>query len=218
MTSARYDVVLFDLDGTLSDPFEGVVRCIHYALGRLGIAAPERKALRDWIGPPLYDSFRVLLGDEALALEALTLYRERYAVQGLYENKLYPGISALLNDLHTSGARLMVATTKLNTAAERVLEHFALDRYVSTLAGTTVDGRLHDKAAVIAELLPLLNPLERANCVMVGDRRFDIEGARAHGIPCIAVGWGYGESAELEAAAPLTIVATVDELREQLLV
>jgi phosphoglycolate phosphatase len=218
MIPARYPVVLFDLDGTLTDPLEGVVRCVQYALNKLGIAAPESNDLRDWIGPPLYDSFRALLGDEALALEALTLYRERYAVKGLYENKLYSGMPTLLNELQRCGTRLMVATTKLNTAAERVLEHFDLTRYISALAGSTADGRLHDKAEVIGELLPLLSTAERASCVMVGDRRFDILGARAHNIPCIAVSWGYGARAELMAANPLTIVNSVDELRAALFV
>jgi phosphoglycolate phosphatase len=215
--SPRYRAVIFDLDGTLTDPAEGITRCIAYALERMHAAVPAETALLDWIGPPLREHFTSYLGGDAAAGEqALACYRERFATVGLFENRVYAGIPALLADLHGHGCRVLLATGKPQPYARRILEHFGLLPYFDIVGGATLDGTLTDKADILAGLLPRLTAAERAACVMVGDRSHDIEGARAHALPCIAVGYGFGSPEELRACAPAQIVGSVEELRAAL--
>jgi phosphoglycolate phosphatase len=213
MSYARFPAVLFDLDGTLTDPYVGITTTFLHALAGLSQPLPDETTLRSWIGPPLQDSFRTYLGgDEELTLRAVALYRERYRALGMYENRVYDGIPELLGALRVAGARLFVATSKLIGPAEGILEHFNLARYFDAIVGATPDERLHSKDQVIAATLDLLTPVERVGCVMVGDTAYDIEGARANSVPCIAVSYGYGTLASLHAAAPHAIVPSVDEL------
>lgn len=215
MAQPPFRAVIFDLDGTLTDPFEGIARSVAHALGRLGLPAPDDLALRAWIGPPLRDSFMAYLGDDDLAAQAVDLYRQRYGSLGLYENLLFPGIPALLADLRAAGVRLFVATSKLRAPAEAILAHFGLAPSFEAVAAPGPSDSAQ-KAELIAGLLPRLGA-DREGAVMVGDTTFDILGARAHGLPCIAVGYGYGDPADLAAAAPLAHAATVEELRARLL-
>lgn len=214
-----YRAILFDLDGTLTDPAEGITRSIQYALERLGYPAPPASDLYSWIGPSLRESFaHYLHTDDRQKVElAITFYRERFAGVGLFENVVYPGIPALLADLQQAGCRLFLATSKPEVYARRILDHFDLAIYFSAIGGATLDGRLQTKADVIATVLPQLEPDERTALVMVGDREQDIVGARIHGIPSIAVSYGYGSIAELTACAPDRVVNSVAELRTVLL-
>lgn len=217
MSYARYPAVLFDLDGTLTDPYVGITTTFLHALGGLGHPPPDEATLRSWIGPPLQATFRAYLGDEQLARRGVELYRERYGARGMYENQVYAGIPELLAALRADGARLFLATSKLIGPAEGILAHFGLARYFDGVVGATPDERLTSKDEVIAAALELLTPVERAGCVMVGDTAYDVEGARDNGLPCIAVSYGYGTLASLEAAGPHAIAHSVEELAALLL-
>jgi len=215
MSQPRFAAVLFDLDGTLTDPFEGITRSAAYAFERIGRPTPDDDALRAWIGPPLRDSFRAHLGDEALAAAAVAFYRERYGTIGMYENVLYPGVIELLENLRAAGTRLFVATSKIRGPAEGILAHFGLLHFFEAVAAPEPSDTAH-KAEVIAGLLPVLGA-DRARAVMVGDTTFDILGARANDLPCIAVGYGYGPPNLLRAAEPFAYAATVADVRKLLL-
>jgi phosphoglycolate phosphatase len=214
-THLPYTTVLFDLDGTLTDPYDGIVRSVNYALERLGRPMPDERFLRSVIGPPLRDSFVNLLGEE-FADEGVRIYRERYLTIGLYENSVYPGIPELLADLRAAGVRLFVATSKLIEPTHTILEHFGLAPYFEGVSGATLDGRVAHKADVIKALLPQIGS-QPGRAVMVGDTPYDVYGARRHGLPCIVVGYGFGERHALHAAEPLAYAATVAELRRLLL-
>jgi phosphoglycolate phosphatase len=208
----NYQAVLFDLDGTLSDPIEGIAHSTTYALERLNQPPLDLPTMRKWVGPPLRASFATLLG-EAYADEAVALYREHYGPIGAYENRLYPGIAELLAELHSSGVGLYVATSKLRSFAISILQHFAVDHYFRYIGGAEIDPRTSSKEWVIGSVLPYLSLEERQHCVMVGDREHDVFGAQAHGLPCIGVTWGYGDAAELHTAGASAVVGSVSELR-----
>lgn len=215
MPTSPYTAVLFDLDGTLTDPFEGIVRSVAYALEQLNHPMPTTDELREWIGPPLHDSFLALLGDPELAEAGVRHYRERYLSVGMLENQLYAGIPELLAELRAAGVRLFVATSKIRQPSEAILAHFDLARHFEHVSAPDPSDSAH-KAEVIARLRPRLGAdWERA--VMVGDTRFDVEGARANGLPCIAVGYGYGSPTSLTAAEPHALAESVAALRSTLL-
>lgn len=213
-TPPAYRAVLFDLDGTLTDPYIGIARSVEYALERLGRPLPDEQFMRSVIGPPLRDSFVSLLGEEDADV-AVRIYRERYLTIGLYENTVFPGIPELLADLRAAGCRLFVATSKLIDPTHVILEYFALAQYFEAVSGATLDGRIAHKADVIAALLPAIGA-DLTGAVMVGDTPYDVLGARRHGLPCIAVSYGFGELRDLHAAEPLAHAATVEELRGML--
>jgi phosphoglycolate phosphatase len=214
-----YDTLLFDLDGTLTDPRPGITRSVQYALAHLGIAAPDLDALTPFIGPPLVESFqRYYALDDASAQRALLWYREYFAATGLYENAVYPGIPELLTALRGRGRRLLVATSKPTIYAERILAHFQLDHHFERIVGSNLDGTRTAKSAVIAYALATLHPQPVATTtVMIGDREHDILGAQLNRLASIAVAYGYGSPAELRAAAPTHHIATVVELAALLL-
>lgn len=193
--------VLFDVDGTLTDPFEGITRCIDHALAELGAPQPPRSELAWCIGPPLRRSFATLLGAgrEGDVERAMTLYRERFADTGLYENTLYPGVPAALAGFREQGARLFVATSKPHVYAERILDHFGLATFFEAIHGAELDGSRSEKHEVIGWLMQQQR-IDSRDCVMVGDRHHDIAGASANAIPAIGVLWGYGSEAELTSA------------------
>ena len=208
-----YQYILFDLDGTLTDPGVGIINSVRYALRQYGLDG-DPQFLRRFIGPPLVDSFMKYYGfDEAKAKEAVAYYREYFGPRGIFENQLYPGIPELLQTLVEQGKKLALATSKPTVYARQILTHFQIDRYFTNelIIGSYLDGRRIVKAEVIAAALALLPP-EKEKTVMVGDRKFDLEGARANGIASIAVTYGYGEMAELEAAKPTHFAHTVPEL------
>jgi phosphoglycolate phosphatase len=195
--------ILFDLDGTLTDPKEGITRSIQYALKGLGFDAPEVESLRWCIGPPLKISFRRLLQthDEALLEKAVHLYRQRFGKKGIYENALYPDIPHALEGIRLSGHRLLIATSKPHLYARTILDHFQISSYFDAVYGSEMDGTRTDKGELIAHLVESEN-LDVTSAVMVGDREHDIFGARKNGIRTAAVSYGYGTREELERAQP----------------
>jgi phosphoglycolate phosphatase len=210
--------ILFDLDGTLSDSGEGIMNSVRYALGHFGLEADSR-VLRTFIGPPLKDSFRNHFGfnDEQIN-EAIRIYRQFYDEHGFFQNRLYPGILELLGDLAQAGKTLAVATTKAEYYAHKTLEYLGIDRFFpkELVVGAYLDGTRSNKAEVIATVLERLGG-GTAEKVMVGDRKFDILGAKANGLDVIAVTYGFGDREEIEAHKPTVIVDSIDELRKLLL-
>jgi len=215
-----YDYILFDLDGTLTDPKEGITRCVAYALEHFGIHEDNLDALTNFIGPPLVDSFQEFYGfDEEKALEAVAKYRERFAPIGVFENRVYPGIDSMLKALTDAGKILALATSKPWVFAEKILEKYELAPYFKVVVGAELDGRRNAKSEVIAEALSQLGITNEtlSRCIMVGDRRQDINGAKANAIDSLGVRIGYAEPGELEAAGATYIADTVEEMRKMLL-
>lgn len=202
------DVVVFDLDGTLTQSEEGIFACIRYALGEMGLPVPEEGVLRKFIGPPLAYSFEHFLHlSPEKTEEAVAHYRVRYNQVGLYENRVYAGIQRLLQLLHRQGKLIRVATGKPQEPARRIIQHFHLDRFIDLVVGP-VDQHVPDKAELIRKALPSAY----GKAWMVGDRCFDVEGGRAVGITTIGVVYGYGTREELEQAGADHVVDTVEEL------
>jgi phosphoglycolate phosphatase len=213
---AGFTSILFDLDGTLSDPKEGLVRAVLYALDQLGIAEHQPEELDSFIGPPLRESFQRRYGmDSEGAEEALRLYRVYYSDRGLYENAVYPGIPELLGGLRTRGFRLFVATSKPTVFAVQILAHFGLDVHFEGIVGANLDSSRNEKAEVIAHLLTTYS-VDPAQAVMVGDRKYDLIGAQAHGMRSIGVEWGFGGWEELQAHGAHAIAADVAALQRLL--
>ena len=206
--------ILFDLDGTLTDSGEGIINSVIPALEHYGIAIPPREELRVFVGPPLHDTF-LRFGVPADQLENATkIYRSRYIPIGKFENAPYPGIPELLESLKAQGHKLFVATSKPEPMAVEILEHFDLAQYFDRICGASMDTSRSSKEAVIAYLLEQNGSAE--NMVMVGDTKYDVIGAKAHGIPTIGVSWGYGEIDEMLEAGAAAIAHTTQELLELL--
>lgn len=209
-----YQAILFDLDGTLTDPAEGIANSVAFALRRFDIEVEDHRELYRFIGPPLLDSFRDFYGMTAQqARQALTYYREYYSVHGIYENELYGGIRELLSDLQQHGYRLLVATSKPETYARRIFSAFDLTRYFEVIAGSDMAEKRANKSQVVAYALEQAKLAPSAQAIMVGDRCFDVTGAKEHGLPCVGVLFGYGDRQELEQAGAAYIAETVDDLR-----
>jgi len=211
MTAAKL-TALVDLDGTLTDPYPGISASILYALEKLDRPAADELALRAAIGPPLEGSFAAMLdGDAILAKVALGHYRERFGTIGLYENTVFDGIPEALADLRDSGVQMFLASSKPRVFCERILDHFDLTRFFAVVHGSELDGRHSDKSELIGHILSV-EAIDPERCVMIGDRRYDIEGARSNGIKVAAVGWGYGTGEEFDLFPPDVIVPEVTDL------
>jgi phosphoglycolate phosphatase len=193
--------VLFDLDGTLTDPKEGIIACFRYALETLGRDSPGDRELERFIGPPLRESLSTLVGvnDETIVERAITLYRGRFAAQGMFENSLYPGISEALEQLQDDGQLLFVATSKPTVFAERIVEHFGMARFFRAVYGSELNGVNADKRDLLAHVVRA-ESLASVDTAMVGDRAHDVLGALANGLFSVGVLWGYGSREELVAA------------------
>ncbi len=214
----RYAHLLFDLDGTLTDPMEGITRSVRYALRHFGIEVTDLRELTPFIGPPLAESFREFYGFDGERIpEAIRVMREYFNERGWCENRLYDGMPRLLGRLQAAGYELAVATSKPTVFARRILDHFDLTRYFSFVGGAEMDGRRQAKADVIAYVLQELDIADPAGCLMIGDRRHDIAGAAAVGMDSCGVLWGYGSREELTEAGATHIVAEIGEL-ERLLI
>lgn len=200
--------MLFDLDGTLIDSAPGILRCIRHAFDAIGRSRPADDVLHQWIGPPLNDTFRAYFdGDDELAARAVRAYRARYADDGWRECRLIAGVDPLLKRLKATGARSYVVTSKPAVVARRIVAHLGLEGCFERVCGSEPDGSGAAKTGLIAALLADAKlPLEAA--VMIGDRRHDVEGARANGIAVLGVTWGYGSRGELEAAGADAIAAS----------
>ena len=202
--------ILFDLDGTLTDSGEGIINCAILALEHFGLPIPEREEMRSFVGPPLHESF-IRHGVPADKTdEAIRVYRSRYVPIGAYENTPYPGIRELLEELKAEGHTLYVATSKPEEMSVKILEHFDLAKYFDRICGASLDTSRSSKEDVIAYLLSLSGRAE--SIVMVGDTKFDILGAKAHGIPAIGVSWGYGNVEDMENAGAAAIAHTMEAL------
>lgn len=208
-------VVLLDLDGTLTNPFLGITRCIQHAMRALDRPVPHEDELKWCIGPPLLPSFRTLLGGdhEHLADQALIQYRERFGSIGLLENELYPGIKEALWRMVEAGCVLYLATAKPLVFARRIIDHFELTEYFEALYGSELDGTRSNKADLIHHILNVrqINP---SSAIMVGDRDQDVLGARHNQMDCIGVLWGFGGREELEAAHVWRLIEEPSELPE----
>lgn len=208
-----YKYALFDLDGTLTDPGEGITRSVQYALAKFGIAVEDRSELYCFIGPPLHESFEKYYGFSTEdAFRCVDAYREYFAVKGIFENKVYEGIGETLSALKASGVEISLATSKPEIYAKQILEHFDLIEYFDAVAGSEMDGSRTKKAEVVERALMLLGNPDVRDCVMIGDREHDIIGGKAHGMDTIGVTFGYGSEDELQNAGATHIAHTPAEI------
>ena len=206
--------LFFDLDGTLTHPHEGITRCMQHALRECGAEPPDAADLRRFIGPPLRDSFQLLLRteDQSRVDAAVAAYRARFETTGMFENAVCPGMEDVLARLSSGGRKLSVVTAKPTVFARRILDHFALDGFFGGVYGPDLSSTAYSKESLIRGALASSGASPQSTC-MIGDRAEDVLGARANGVHAIAVAWGYGSSSELEAACP---DKTVDSARELL--
>lgn len=230
-----FQYILFDLDGTLTDPKLGITTCVQYALKSFGIEEENRDKLEPFIGPPLIESFKQFYGfDTGQAVKAQEKYRERFAVIGWKENELYPEIDAMLKTLFEKGVKLAVASSKPEVFVEKILDYFGVREYFTAVVGSELDGRRINKDEVVLEALCRLGVIDeadaeryltekefvgskRTDCAMVGDRKFDVEGAKAMKLVSVAVSYGYAQGDELSVAEPDYLVDTVEELQKILI-
>jgi phosphoglycolate phosphatase len=208
--------LLFDLDGTLTDPKIGISRCIQHAMEALGYEPPDPDTLEWCIGPPLHHSFGRLLDstDKDLLEQAVMLYRQRFAEVGLFENRVYDGIPEALAELRQQGCRLFLATSKPRIFAEQILDRFNLAGFFETAHGSELNGQLTDKPSLVRHILAI-EGLPSDQTMIIGDRKFDIIGGKANGIRTGAVTYGYGTREELEAEAPDLLFDSPDQLLRQ---
>lgn len=218
MIKENYDVILFDLDGTLTDPKPGITKAFQYSLKFFGIIEEDLDDLEKVIGPPLADSFKEFYGfDDGNIKLAIDKYREYYSVKGLLDNRVYPHIPILLKKLNDKGKDLRVATSKPTFYANKILDHFKIAKYFSSIVGSNFDGTRVKKEEVIAYALKQKGLKTDSKIVMIGDRKFDILGAKKVGIDSIGVLYGYGSREELNEENPTNIVESVADLEKLLL-
>lgn len=207
-------VILFDLDGTLTESGEGIINCVQYALEKLGKKEEHPENLQCFIGPPLKEQFMKYAGlSEEEGEKAVVYYRERYTTTGIFENRLYPKIPELLELLKINNKILAVASSKPEVYVKQILEHFQIADYFTAIVGSELDGRRTEKAEVIEEALRRMHlEEERDKVLMVGDRSHDVQGAISCGLQCIGVAYGYGSREELEKAGAVYIADSVEDL------
>ncbi|MBQ7108706.1 MAG: HAD family hydrolase [Clostridia bacterium] len=214
----NFDTILFDLDGTLTDPAEGITNSVIYALKKMGIAPPERKELLKFIGPPLAQSFEKYFNlSYEQSLKAVDIYREYFAPKGLFENTLFDGVPEMLKSLKKNGKKIVLATSKPTVFANKILKHFNLYDFFDLTVGSNLDGSLTNKAEVITVALERLGNIKKDRAVMVGDRSHDVIGGIKNGLFTVGVTFGYGSEEELKAAGASHIVNSVKELTEFLI-
>ena len=215
----KYEYILFDLDGTLTDPAIGITNSVMYALRKYNIEVSDRSELYKFIGPPLRDSFEIYYGfSKEEAKTAVEYYREYYRDKGIFENLVYDGFEDLLKTLKDNCKILIVATSKSEVFAKQILEHFDIAKYFTYIAGSNLDGTRVKKDEVIKYALESCNIIDLSKAIMIGDREHDIIGAKAAGIHSIGVLFGYGDRNELEKAGADFIVDTVADIRKVLFV
>lgn len=214
----KYSIILFDLDGTLSDPKIGITKSVQYALAKIGIDELDLDRLDCFIGPPLQDSFMEYYNfDEEKTKKAIDFYRERFKDKGLFENDLYSSIPLLLKSLKELQFTLVVATSKPTVFAEEILQHFNIKQYFDLVVGSNLDGTRTAKTEIIQYIIDAYDHQTLDNFIMIGDRKHDIIGANNTGIDSIGVTYGYGSFEELRHANPTHIVNSVDQLKDILL-
>lgn len=205
--------ILFDLDGTISDSFLGITRCVQYALKAQGIEVEDLQELTDFIGPPLSVSFRKKYGfdDETIAF-LVKKYRERFDETGVFENELYPGVREALALLKEKGYPLVLASSKLEGACRLILEHHHILSYFTEVAGATLDGRISKKEEVLEEAMRRMKIQNPKDCLLIGDTIYDVEGAKKAGMDCIGVSYGFGKAKDLEEAGVWCICKDLEEV------
>ena len=210
------ELVLFDLDGTLSDSAPGILSSLRYALAANGIEPLDAHTERSILGPPFYESLPPLIGGEEKLPAVIDAYREKYRAGGMFHTSVYDGIPGVLETLHEQGTRLAVATSKPEDYALPIVEYLGLAGYFETVGGDELDGSLRTKALVIGKVLKRLGVDDKDDIVMIGDRAHDVLGAREHGITCIGAGWGYAMPGELERAGARPVCEVPRELLDAL--
>lgn len=212
----NFDTLLFDLDGTLTDSTEGIVRCLEYALERMGFDIPEDT--NKFLGPPLYRSFAEFCGmNEEQVNEAVRIFRERYSTVGLFENRVYEGVPEMLKRLRDGGKRIMVATSKPEIYAVRIFDRFGLSQFFEIVGGANINGTRNDKDEVIEYVLEKAGISDRSSVLMIGDRRQDVIGAHKTGLKCMGILWGFGSIEELTEAGADFIAETPEKAADMLL-
>ena len=212
----NFDPLLFDLDGTLTDSTEGIVRCLEYALERMGFDIPEDT--NKFLGPPLYRSFAEFCGmNEEQVNEAVRIFRERYSTVGLFENRVYDGVPEMLKRLRDGGKRIMVATSKPEVYAVRIFDRFGLSQFFEIVGGANINGTRNDKDEVIEYVLEKAGISDRSSVLMIGDRRQDVLGAHKTGLKCMGILWGFGSIEELTEAGADFIAETPVKAADMLL-
>jgi len=215
VTKHEYKIILFDLDGTLTDPKLGITKSVQYALKFYGIIENNLDILEKFIGPPLKQSFMKYYNlNEKEAIKAIEIFREYFSTKGLYENDIYPNIEKLLKNLVKKGNMLAVATSKPTIFAKKILKHFKLDKYFKIVIGSNLDGSRVNKEEVIRYALKIMKINEYDEVIMIGDRKYDILGAKEVGIHSVGVLYGYGSIKEIKQAKPDYIVKSVKELEK----
>ena len=205
--------IFLDLDGTITNPAEGITKCFEYALNHFGIKVENRAELEQFIGPPLRKSFMEGFGfEEEKADEAVVKYRERFVPTGMYENEVYEGMETALQSLKEAGKRLIVATSKPEHMAKKILAHFKLDGYFDDICGSCDDSNRNEKDEVIRYALEKHGIVDFDDVLMVGDRKFDVIGAAKCGLKCMGVLYGFGDRDELEQAGAAYIAETVEDM------
>lgn len=213
-----YEYLLFDLDGTLTDPFEGITNSVEYALNKYGITVSDKGDLKKFIGPPLTESFIKYYGFDAHEADrAVSYYREYYSVKGIFENAVFDGIPSVLDMLKRSGKKLILATSKPERFAEIILKHFDLARFFDAVAGATMDSSRVKKADVISYALRSCEITDKSKAIMIGDREHDVFGAKINGLKSIGVLFGYGTGEELERAGADYIAACPQDISDIIL-
>ena len=209
-----YKAILFDLDGTLTESGEGITKSVQYALEKMGYPEMDLEKLRVFVGPPLLEQFMKYAGmNEEEGRQAVVYYRERYSTIGIFENRVYPGVEKMLEELRRKGYLLAVASSKPEYFVTKVLDHFELTGYFDEIVGSEMNGSRTGKAEVIEETLRRLQLADhREQVIMIGDKEHDVFGARQCGLECIAVSYGYGTMEELTKADPLKIVDSAEEI------
>jgi phosphoglycolate phosphatase len=205
-------LVLFDLDGTLSDSAPGILGALRYAFAANGLPPLDATTERVLLGPPFYESLPPLIGGEEKLPAVIDAYREKYGAGGMFDASVYDGVREVLAMLYVSGVRLAVATSKPEYYARPIIEHLGLAEFFETVGGDELDGSLGTKALVIEKVLGRLGSPGPSDVMMIGDRAHDVVGAREHGIRCIGAGWGYGMPGELEKAGAEPVCAEPREL------
>lgn len=210
-----YSTVLFDLDGTISDSGQGITNSVKYSLKKFGIEENDIEKLNRFVGPPLYASYEKYYGfSHEQAVEAVKYYREYYNAGGIFELRLYDGIIDLLEFLKASGKKIILATSKPEIYAEKIAEHFGFSEYFDNISGALLDGSRIEKDDIIRYALLRVGENDTSKCIMIGDRSYDVLGAKAFNMDSVGVTYGYGSRAELEEAGATYIVDSAEEIKK----
>ncbi|WP_195934434.1 HAD family hydrolase [Streptococcus sobrinus] len=214
----NYQTIIFDLDGTLTDSQTGIINSLAYAFKQMGLPMPVQSQLKKFIGPPLSQSFQDFCGlNDIETQKTISYYRQYFADKGWKENQLLPGARELLAKLKQAGKTLLVASSKPEVFVKQILDHFEIDSYFTVIAGASLDDSRSQKSAVIAHALKTAKIEELKGCVMVGDRKHDVEGAKVQGLPTIGLLLGFGSRQELEESGAIAIAENFQDLEEILL-